>query len=509
MIFGLWGVAGFYATLPGWRLISINCKRTARPAESFGLTFLGELFSFLQDFYYIIRENRRKRDLMKIALIAVRPKHSAYGLFNIMPLGPLYLGTILSNRGHEVTVYDEARTPVYHKKKGILYPSVWESDWVMLSVISPAANRAYDLLKAVHEGNPSIRTAVGGPHVLGREQAEKFAQIADAVVQKEAENILGDLINGQLKGIVEGPVVENLDQLPVPDLNLVYQPRKNLFDYFKLTPISTARGCPRACEFCSVSCIHGKKVRRRSVEQVMAELRQRRQEGYKRIFFVDDNFSVQPAKRKPLLEAMVDEKAKGRWFESMIVQDEVPGLLKGGDEYVRLLKQAGIKTVMLGVESFDDEKLKMLHKTHSRTDSEQALRLLRAHGIIIYAFGMAKPEVDDKQSIRTQFKKLKQEGVTYADMTIETPIPGTAYWEKCKSSLSAMTNGAPDWDKWTFLSPVIPTRYMTPDAFRKEVKRNMQRFYSPLRALKHILRGNIRKGLTILYVWVTAGRMYT
>ncbi|MCF8336113.1 MAG: B12-binding domain-containing radical SAM protein [Bacteroidales bacterium] len=445
---------------------------------------------------------------MKISLITVRPRHSAYGLFSIVPLGPVYLGTILKEKGHQVVVYDEARSHIFDEKKGELHPDLLNSDFIGLSVISPAAGRALRLLEAVTAHNPGIRTAAGGPHILGMEQAEEFSRYADVVVQKEAENIIAEMVNGNLNGIVEGPQVKDLDQLPVPDLNLVDHSRKSILDFFKLTPVSTSRGCPRNCEFCSVSNIHGKRVRRRSPELVMQELRQRLQEGYKRIFFVDDNFSVQPSKRMSLLEAMIDEREKGRWFESMIIQDEVPALLRGGDTYVDMLRRAGIKTVMLGVESFDDEKLKAMHKTHSKTDSEKALRLLRKHGLIIYAFGMAKPEIDDKKSIRNQFRKLKEEGVTYADMTIETPIPGTEYWEKYKDRLTALRNGSPDWDQWTFLAPVIPTKHMSQEAFQKEVKRSMQRFYSPLRALKEILKGKLRKGLTILYVWITTGRMY-
>ncbi|MBS3807157.1 MAG: B12-binding domain-containing radical SAM protein [Bacteroidales bacterium] len=446
---------------------------------------------------------------MKVSLIMVRPRHSSYGIFSIAPLGIIYLGTILKNRGYDVTVYDEARSHIFNEKKGQVAPSLLDSDFIGLSLISPAANRGLRMLRAIDRQNPRIRTGVGGPHVLGREQAEEFARYADVVVQREGEGIIEEVIGGQLNGIVNGPRIEDLDQLPIPDLSILADNNHKLKDFFRLTPITTTRGCPRNCEFCTVSNIHGKKVRHRSTELVMQELRKRAEEGYRRIFFADDNFSVQPSKRSPMLDAMIREQGKGRWFESMIVQDEVPGILRGGEEHVQKMRRAGIRTVMLGVESFDDEKLHALHKTHSKTDSERAIRLLHNHGMIIYAFGMAKPEIDDRDSIRRQFKKLREEGVTYADMTIETPFPGTPYWEKYKSKLTATRNGLPDWDKWTLLCPVIPTHHMSQKAFQRAVKENMQWFYSPWRALRRMLQGKIRSGLTILYVWFTTGRMYS
>lgn len=445
---------------------------------------------------------------MKISFITLRPTYNSYGLFSIAPLGVLYLGTILKNKGHEVTVYDEDRSHIYTDRKGTINSSILSSDFIGISVISPTAKKAIDLLRNIKNQNSQIRTAVGGPHVLGEDQANKFAGYADVVVQREAEKNIEDIVEGRVKGIIHGDMIEDLDELPIPDFSILHYTKNHYLDFFKLTPVSTTRGCPRNCEFCTVSNIHGKKVRRRSIDLVIKELRQRLNEGYKRIFFVDDNFSVQPSKRIPLLKAMIEEKKKGHWFDSLIIQDEVPALLKGGEEYIKLLKEAGIKTVMLGVESFDDKKLRAMQKHQKESDSEQAIRLLRRYGIIIYAFGMAKPELDDAASIKKQFDKLREVGVTYADMTIETPVPGTSYWEKCKDNLIARKNGEPDWDKWTFLSAVVPTKYLKPRDFENEVKKNMKRFYSPARVMKQFISGNIRKALTILYVWYISGKMY-
>jgi radical SAM superfamily enzyme YgiQ (UPF0313 family) len=258
---------------------------------------------------------------MNVALIAVKPEHSSYGLFSIAPLGLVYLGTILKQKGHQVSIYDEARTNIFNRKKKKPDKKLLKSDFIGLSVISPAANRAIDMLKSIRQLNPNIRTAVGGPHVLGMKQAKEFVRHADVVIQKEAENHIEQIINGELKGIVEGTFVKNLDKLPLPDLQLLQNTKKKMLDFFKLTPISSSRGCPRNCEFCAVSNIHGKRIRYRSAESVMQELKRRLKEGYKRIFFVDDNFSVQPSRRIPLLEAMKAENEKGSWFESIIIQD--------------------------------------------------------------------------------------------------------------------------------------------------------------------------------------------
>lgn len=178
---------------------------------------------------------------MKADFITLRPRHNSYGLFSIAPLGGVYLGTILKEKGYDVTVYDEDRSKIY--KKGSPHPKILQADFVGLTVISPTANRALEFLKALRTANPSIRLAVGGPHVLGDEQAAEFARYADVVLQYEAENIIEDVVTGKVNGIVKGSCLDDLNRLPIPDLNLLEYSKKKYLDFFKLTTVSTARGC--------------------------------------------------------------------------------------------------------------------------------------------------------------------------------------------------------------------------------------------------------------------------
>ncbi|MFP4019069.1 MAG: cobalamin-dependent protein, partial [Bacteroidales bacterium] len=110
---------------------------------------------------------------MKVSLIALRPKYSSYGLFSIAPLGLLYLGTILQQEGHDVVVFDEERSHIY-KPDGNINPDILASDFTGISVISPTADKALELLHKLKIQRSNIRTALGGPHVLCDEQAEKF-----------------------------------------------------------------------------------------------------------------------------------------------------------------------------------------------------------------------------------------------------------------------------------------------------------------------------------------------
>ncbi len=220
-------------------------------------------------------------------------------LFSPAPLGLAYLGTILHRKGYDVTIYDENRQKVFLENSGRILPQVLESDFVGGLVISPCARRAEKLFRELRSQKPGTRTAVGGPHMAGKEQAEHFAAFTDAVVQGEGEKVIEQVVNGRINGVVRGGQVENLDGLPVPNLDLIHRYGRKVgleYLYPRSVPISTTRGCPRRCEFCAVSNIHGTKIRRRSAGNVISELEKRCETGRERgqkygIFIADDNFS--------------------------------------------------------------------------------------------------------------------------------------------------------------------------------------------------------------------------
>ena len=233
---------------------------------------------------------------MKISLI--EPKTPFFNFYSpvihVLPLmGPLYLGTILKNNGHDVTIYNENMTDIDLNR-------IKESDVLGLSMMTSTAPRGYEIARKYKELNPKGRVLIGGSHATFL--PEEAAEYADHVVTGEGEGLICDLVNyGSDERIIAGSPVENLDDLPYPDFSLMAGVKKRL----KITPVSTSRGCPFDCTFCSVTAMFGRKYRFRSTESVMEEISRFK---HRKMFFYDDNFDANKKRTRELLEKMIERK---------------------------------------------------------------------------------------------------------------------------------------------------------------------------------------------------------
>ena len=187
---------------------------------------------------------------MKIVFIEPRAcEANVYSKVSMPLLGPVYLGTILKNRGHEVRIYNE----------NILAPdySNLDADLIGISILTSTAERGYEIAKKF----PREKVIMGGVHAsLLPGEALEFAR---QVVVGEAEDVIIDVVEGRRsEPIVQGKAVEDLDALPIPDFSLIKGYRMPSM----VIPISTSRGCPFDCSFSSVTKMFGRKYRFRSAE---------------------------------------------------------------------------------------------------------------------------------------------------------------------------------------------------------------------------------------------------
>src|SRR3989338_2831746 len=133
---------------------------------------------------------------MKIALIEPRAsKANVYSELRMPLLGPVYLGTILKERGHEVEIYHEDILKPDYSRLG--------ADLIGISILTSTAKRGYEIAGKF----PKEKVIIGGVHAsLLPEEALLFAR---QVVVGEAEEVISGIAEGSIRdAIVQGRPVE-------------------------------------------------------------------------------------------------------------------------------------------------------------------------------------------------------------------------------------------------------------------------------------------------------------
>jgi radical SAM superfamily enzyme YgiQ (UPF0313 family) len=213
------------------------------------------------------------------------------------PLGLLYLAAYIRERGHQVSVFDGT----FAAGEADFVEALQEirPDVVGITALMPTKEAALRLAQLAKATGTTV--IVGGPDPTYDPKAYLEHPQVDIVVHHEGEITLVVLLDllakGQLtadsltnepgvafrdedgRSIVNRPrpYIEDLDSLPFPARDLIDMERyldtwREQNGYSSVT-LTTARGCPYGCEWCSEA-VYGREFRQRSPENVVAELKQ-------------------------------------------------------------------------------------------------------------------------------------------------------------------------------------------------------------------------------------------
>ncbi|MBU1888441.1 MAG: B12-binding domain-containing radical SAM protein, partial [Candidatus Omnitrophica bacterium] len=223
------------------------------------------------------------------------------------------------------------------------------------SVHLPFAVRAAKKLKTRFPDKIIIMGGMG-PSAVAKQLLERFAFI-DVIVVGEAEETIVEVIEKgrkafkDIRGIVyrekdavfvndPRPPIEDLDGIPLPAYHAVDFKRE-----YQIPTLFTSRGCSFACSFCSLSTFWGKKIRYRSIDNVMQELIFLKEHfGTKYIFFGDPTFNADRDRILMFCRRMKKEGLGLKW-ECLVRADYMD------EEMMDCMKQAGCETVFYGLES--------------------------------------------------------------------------------------------------------------------------------------------------------------
>ncbi len=339
-------------------------------------------------------------------------------------LGNLYLAAVVKKAGYSVEVID-FRDRIDELPKARFYG---------FSATTPHITFAKQLAKKVNG-----ITIVGGPHPsLLPEDCTDF----DYVIRGEGEEILPLILQGRVpKGVVTAPRIEDLDSVPYPAWDIVEEPfSKTLYTGERYgegnisMAVITSRGCPYLCAFCGN--VYRSPVTFRSVDNILGELFELMKRGVDHFRFVDDNFTLHPD-----FEKLCKELGRYNIHYRCHTRSNLMTPQKAES-----LKTSGCEECSLGVESADDDVLKLNKKGETALMHKRAFKTLKNAGMKTKAYWMSglPGETDKTIDINIDFvKEVKHDKWTLSTFT---PYPGCEIFNNPDKFGIEITNK--HWESW-------------------------------------------------------------
>jgi radical SAM superfamily enzyme YgiQ (UPF0313 family) len=402
--------------------------------------------------------------MANVAFVEPRGSFNSYGYFRLPLMGSLCLGTILKNAEHEVLILRDNVRSVYDKGKEKLHERLLRADVVAISVMTSTANRAYQIADAIRKIAPKIKIIMGGSHVTY--MPEEALEHSDLVVKGEGEEIILDAVNDRnLTGIIQAPPVKDLNEYPIPDFSILGDQDRPP----RATPISTSRGCPYDCVFCTVSSTFGRKYRFRDPELVLEEIKMRVSEGYKKFFFYDDNFAANRSGTKKILEGMAKLGTKLKWSA------EARTNIAKDDELLELMARANCYKMLIGFESINPKTLENYNKRQTVEDVKDCINKLHKHGIGVHGMFALGSDEDDSNTIKDTVKFCHDTKMDSVQFAILHPLPGSRLYDMLESQDRIFTK---DWDLYDGTHVVFKPSKMHPIELQEKFFWAWKKFYS-------------------------------
>jgi radical SAM superfamily enzyme YgiQ (UPF0313 family) len=385
--------------------------------------------------------------------------------------GLLTLTTIVRQKVDDTLMYSESVSKVK-------WGDIFNADIVFIGIFTMNAPRGYEIAQYI-KANSSALVVMGGLHaslnyteaveycdyVLLGEGDESILEFIESVKHDSPINFPGAAYK-QDGGIIHTgnrPSPHNIDT--IPNRHLMYNFKKMAGYNTIWAQVHASRGCPHDCDYCALVKHFGKRVRTRSPENVVEDIRQGieffENRFFKRLMSIlwitDDNFFANRKWAIEVLNAIIDSGIK--YSYTIQARYEV-GL---DDELLSLMKKAGFAEIAFGIEFIDDESFELHNKKSNRDDIIRAIRNTQRYGLRTRGLFILGAENHTK-GIGTRLAEfILSNNIVEPVIQSMYFVPGTAVYERNKDNLIHT-----DWEKYTGHVVHYP-KNMTPAELQQEL----------------------------------------
>ncbi len=327
----------------------------------------------------------------------------------------------------------------------------------------------HEVMAELLRRDPAARVLVVGTSASVLPEA--FADLNVTVVKGEAEQLLWKLdeVLAHPASTVQLGTLEDLDRLPMPDWSPFGPDRFRIgYDFWRFPTalIQASRGCAMKCNYCPYIVLEN-STRTRSAEAVAEEMRHGiRRWGFRSFKFRDPLFGLHRKQVFELAEQIARLPRKIQ-FSIETRTDLLPA------EVLRLLRDAGLSSITVGMESPDGDTLRRHHRPLIADDRQREFILLcRGLGIRTVAGFLIGFPHDTEESIQRVREYAQQLNPTFANFNVVTPYPGTAFFEQMRGRIADT-----DFSHYTVYTPVLKYEHLTRPRMEQLLAKCFHRFY--------------------------------
>ena len=416
-------------------------------------------------------------------------------LLVIPPLPPtdlMYLASVAEAAGCVAKIQDYSQGGNFEKDLEDFKP-----DFLVVNIATPTLEHDLDAVKKAKEICPDIITIAKGAAFLnhGNDILANHKSI-DIGILGEAEDTLKEILSERPLKDISGiyyrddlvinftgarPFIEDLDSIPFPARHLVDNNVYRRPDNGKVQAvIKVSRGCPFHCFFCLATPVSGAKVRRRSPENIIAEIRECVEKyNIRNFLFWSDIFNIDKEWTMDLCQKIIDSGLKITW--SANTRADTADL-----EMAKKMYESGCRLVSIGVESGSQYILDKIGKRITLNQIRETVNIFKKARIRIYNYFVIGLPWENEDTVEETIRFAIELDSDFISFYTATPLPGTRFFNYAKE------NNLLDKDtsfENAYFYPAVNTHFLSKDRVFELHKQAIRRFYlRPLYILKMLSR---------------------